>query len=136
MTSKRSKDLYDARKELQREGWDVSKASRFNSGSETVAHSVCKHLSAHYLRHELGYKVAFETTHQKRGEIDVLAWGQRETICIECETNPNNDVVRDKLDRYIHGTPIDEMFLLNVDEMPHDIHGAHAWIDEQTYQLL
>jgi hypothetical protein len=65
-----------------------------------------------------------------------LAWGQRETICIECETNPNNDVVRDKLDRYVHGTPIDEMFLLDVDEMPYDIHGAYAWVDDQTYQLL
>ena len=136
MTSKRGKDLYESRKELQDSGWDVTKASRFNSGSETINHSVCKHLSAHYLRHELGYKVAFETTHQKRGEIDVLAWGERETICIECETNPNNDVIRDKLDRYIHGTPIDEMFLLNVDEMPYDIHGAYTWVDDQTYQLL
>jgi len=136
MTSKRGKDLYESRKELQKNGWDVTKASRFNSGSETINHSVCKHLSAHYLRHELGYKVAFETTHQKRGEIDVLAWGERETICIECETNPNNDVVRDKLDRYIHGTPIDEMFVLNVDEMPYDIHGAYTWVDDQTYQLL
>ena len=134
--TKRSKDLYHNRKELESNGWGVVKSSRYNSGSETLAHSVCKLITGHYLKHDCGYKVDFEVEHPTRGEIDVLAWGETDSICVECETNPSDDTISDKIDRYVTGTPIRDMFLLNVDNLPVGWTEAYLWIDEQLYDIL
>jgi hypothetical protein len=132
MTDKRRYQEYADRTELEKCGWNVTKASKYNSGSETLQHSMCKNLVGHYLTHIKGRNVCFEATHAERGEIDVLAWGGDDApIAVECETSPVEDVVKDKIERYVHGTPIRECFVLNVNNMPTDIHEAYAWIESQ-----
>lgn len=134
--NKRRKDIFNHTRELKRNGWTFDKSNRYNSGSETVAHTVCKTLAGHYLAHEHGYQVGFEVTHEDRGEIDVVAINEDEIICVECETSPTEDVVDDKLSRYVDGTLIRDMFLLNVNDMPHEWMAAYEWIDSQIYSSL
>lgn len=132
MTDKRRYQEYADRTELSKCGWNVTKASRYNSGSETLAHAVCKVLVGHYLTHIKGRNVCFEATHGERGEIDVLAWGNEDTpIAVECETSPTDDVINDKIDRYVKGTPIRECFVLNPNEMPENYFKAFEWIENQ-----
>jgi len=129
-----SRDEYDERTRLQKQGWNVQKATRYNSGSETARHSVCKTLVGHYLHHELAYNVSFEITHEERGEIDVLAWGVPERIsplAVECETSPTVETVEHKLERYVHGTPIKECYVLDVGAMPEGIMPAYSWVEDQ-----
>jgi len=123
---------YNDRKNLQYHGWDVNKASRYNSGSETVRHSVCKTLVGHYAVQEMGGRVSFEVPHPDRGEIDVLIYGlDGAPIAVECETSPAPDVVESKLSRYVDGTPMRECYVLTVDNMPENITDAYEWIGEQ-----
>jgi len=134
--TKRERDMYDVRKELERNGWSFDKSTRYNSGSETVAHATCKNLAGHYLEHEHAYQVSFEVAHKERGEVDVVGIRENDIIAIECETSPTEEVVDDKLSRYVEGTPIRDMFLLNVNEMPHEWMMGYRWIDGQIYASL
>lgn len=134
--TKRNRELYESRKILRNHDWDVSNSSRFNSGSETLAHSVCKQVAGHYLHAELGYHIGFEVSHPERGEIDVLAWNEDDIVCVECETSPTDDVIDDKLSRYVEGTPIRDMFILNVSELPAEWSHAYKWVDEQLFVVL
>jgi len=121
---------------LRKGGWTFDKSHRYNSGSETVAHATCKNLAGHYLQHEHGYQVGFEVTHEDRGEIDVVGIRESDIICVECETSPTGEVVDDKLERYVQETPIRDMFLLNVSELPAEWMEAYRWIDNQIYASL
>lgn len=129
-----SREEYNQRTQLQKANWQVQKATRYNSGSETVRHSICKTLAGHYLHHEQDYSVSFEVVHDQRGEIDVLAWGLDDRIsplAVEVETSPTDDVVKSKLSRYVHGTPIQECFVINVSEMPDAIRPAYDYVTNQ-----
>jgi len=134
--NKRQKDIYDGTKELQRAGWGFDKSHRYNDGSSTVAHATCKNLAGHYLEHEHGYHVGFEVEHESRGEVDVIGVRENDIIAVEAETSPTQDVVDDKLSRYVEGTPIRDMFLLNVNKLPAEWMEAYKWIDSQIYASL
>jgi len=127
------KDQYDklgSHMTLTNADWHVSKASRYNSGSETLAHSSLKHIVGHYLTHECGYRVAFEVE-MPQGEVDVLGYSTDDIIIVECETSPTDDVIQEKLDKYVHGEPPRDMFLLNVNDSPANIFECYEWVAEE-----
>ena len=91
MTSKRDKEMWSQKRTLKDAGWQVYQESRFNKGSELLAHSLCKAIVGHYLAHEHNFNVCFEVPHEgDRGEIDILAWNQEDILCVECETDPQD----------------------------------------------
>jgi len=116
---------------LKDAGWNCQKNNqvRFNGGSERVTHSVAKMLVAHAGK-EAGYRVSSEVSHPERGEIDILLFGcdARISLAVECETNVQDDVVEDKVSRYIRGTPIDDIAVIAVDELPENIPEAYEKI--------
>jgi len=135
--TKRGKEMWSQKRTLKDSGWDVYQSDRYNSGSETLAHSLCKAIVGHYLAHEYNFNVCFEVAHEgDRGELDLLAWSEEDILCVECETAPEDDVISDKLDRYVHGTPIREMFTLDPLEMPAEWMEAYKWVDEQLFQSI
>lgn len=129
--TKRAYDEWYPRRKLNESGWDVSKPDsvKFNSGSETCRHAVAKMIAAYYLKQE-GYRISSEVRHPDRGEIDILAYSPERVIAVELETSPTEDVIRDKVDRYVHG-PIQDCFVLNVGQMPENILDALEWVDNQ-----
>lgn len=120
-------------RELQTAGWSVTKTNqiRFNGGSESEKHIAVKSLVG-LAGKEAGYRVSSEVTHQHRGEIDVLLFGcpDRLTLAIEVETNPTDDVIEDKFDRYVDGTPIDDMITLNLENMHPNVNQSYGYINE------
>ena len=128
--TKRQYDDWRGRQRLTDAGWNVSKTDsiQFNAGSETFRHLVAKSAAAFYLKHDQGYRVDSEVTHPERGEIDILAWNADDIIAVECETAPTEEVITDKLERYYEGTPIRDVFVINVTEMPAEILPAYEWI--------
>lgn len=100
---------------LKQAGWDVDKTQsvKFNGGSESLAHMVCKLLAADVCR-DVGYRVDTEVE-GPHGEIDVLAYHpKRLTYCIEIETNASDDVIQDKKQRYVDSNQvIDEIWVLD-----------------------
>jgi len=134
MSDKRRNNQYEGRKRLRTNGWDVRQDSRYNSGSETVRHSICKQLAGHYLKHELDYRVDMEVPHETRGTVDVLAWGKPDRIsplAVECETSPTQAVEQQKYEAYYVGTPIQELYVLNVSEMPDTTMDAYEWVSKR-----
>jgi len=133
--TKREYEEATHRRELQDCGWDVRKRDSvaFNSGSETARHAVCKMLVAHYLKQEQGYRIDSEVEHNDRGEIDIVAYGLEDepAFAVECETSPTEDVIEDKIERYVYNTPMRDVFVLNVTEMPSDIMDAYAWVESE-----
>jgi len=129
-----NKDNWQEYRELQTAGWDVQKQNqvRFNGGAETIPHAVSKMLVAH-AGHNAGYRVSSEVEHSHRGEIDILLYGNpdRLTYAVECETSPTMDVVEDKIDRYVNGTPIDDMVLINVSKMPVDMLEGYEFVQAE-----
>lgn len=118
-------------RELQSAGWDARKETSisFNSGSETLAHAQCKFLTG-WCYHERGFRVNSEVEMDK-GEVDILAYNAEESIVVECETSPTDDVVSDKINRYVFDQPPRECFILNVNEMPlHALEGL-GWVKDQ-----
>jgi len=136
--TKRDKEMWSQKRELKDAGWQVYQESRFNSGSETLAHSLCKAIVGHYLAHEHNFNVCFEVPHDgDRGEIDIVAWSQDDIISIECETAPEDEIISDKLNRYVkNGSPIREMFVLDPLEMPAEWMEAYKWVDQELFQSL
>jgi RecB family endonuclease NucS len=112
---------YTAYRQLKDAGVDVRKHNqvRFNAGSETTKHAVCKTLVAKALLAN-GYRVDSEVD-MKHGTVDILGWGNADRLVyvIELETSPTAEVKEDKLQRYVHQQPgIDDMLLVNVSQMP------------------
>jgi len=120
-------------RELQTAGWSVTKTNqiRFNGGSESEKHIAVKSLVG-LAGKEAGYRVSSEVTHQHRGEIDVLLFGcpDRLTLAVEAEHNQTDDVVADKLDRYVMGTPIDDMVVLDLDDMHPNVNHCYGYIKQ------
>lgn len=129
MSSKRQQQEYEQRRELQNQGWDVSKrdAVAFNAGSENQRHVFCK-LAVAWVLKEREYRIDSEVE-MGNGTVDIVAYGRedRDMIAVEVETSPVEEVVQDKLERYYHGEPVREVFVLNVSEMPNGIQEAVEW---------
>jgi len=132
MSDKRKLDDWNARKELERAGWDVSKedAVKFNSGSETLAHASLKLTVAWYLKQECGYRIDTEVE-MSNGEVDVLAWTAGDIIVVECETSPTEAVVSDKIARYVENEPPRECWVLNVNDAPEERSTCYRWVSEE-----
>jgi len=135
MTDRRTRAEFDSRKELQSYGWDVQQrdAVAFNSGSETLKHAVAKLLVARVCK-SADYRVDTEVE-MEHGEVDVLAYGhpRRANIVVEVETNPQDNVIADKIERYIEGEPVRECFVIDPAEMPTDMLAAEDWIRRQIW---
>lgn len=120
MSNARTKKECTDRHKLRQAGWDVSKTDtiQFNSGSETYAHLCLKSAAAYYLKKELNYRVDSEVENPG-GEVDILAYGHpdRNPIVVEVETSPTEEVIADKIERYVKGQPVRDLFVLN----PNDI---------------
>jgi len=124
----RTQREFHHRKTLRDAGWDVPQRDSvaFNGGSETPEHFFAKAAVAYVLKQD-GYRVASEVE-GPTGEIDVVAYGtDDEPIAVEVETSPTDEVVQDKLERYVHGQPFRDMFLLDVDELPATFDEAVEW---------
>lgn len=117
---------------LRHNGWEIQKrdAVEFNHGSETLRHATAKLLAAWCLRQK-AYRVDTEVSHYSRGAIDVLGYAGTRIVAVELETSPTEEIIEDKLNRYVSGTPINEMFLINISEMPENILDAYEWIEDQ-----
>lgn len=132
--TKRQRDEYTSRRAIQDAGWRIGQEDKvaFNSGSETVRHATCKLLVGHYLKHEKGYRIDSEVEHEDRGEIDIAAYAlEGAPIAVECETSPTEEVIKDKLERYVYGTIFRECHVVNVTEMPDNIMEAYEWVSNQ-----
>jgi len=119
-----NQDQLTAYRELKDENVQVTEHNqiRFNSGSEMVEHLCLKAITG-YIGHMNGYRVGSEVE-LPHGEIDVLLWGHpdRLTYAVEVETSPTQDVIQDKLNRYVHtNTVIDELIVINVNDAPLDV---------------
>lgn len=128
------KSQYTEYRELHNHGVQVTKENsvKFNAGgeSESPIHIVAKSLSAMVLL-ENGYRVSSEVEVPK-GEIDIVGWGNpdRLTLAVEAEQNVSDDVVRDKLDRYVGGTPIDDLVVLDLDDMHPNVNHSYGYIKQ------
>jgi len=132
MTTKREYDDYTTRTVLENAGWQVEKqdAVKFNSGSETLPHASLKLITCWYLKQECGYRVDTEVE-MPHGDVDVLAWDANDIIIVECETAPTDEVISDKIARYVDGQPPRECWVLNPNEMPEKTLEAYEWVSEE-----
>jgi hypothetical protein len=135
MTAKEQR-RYKEYQSLRREGVLLRKPVQactilFNSGSETTPHRVAKTLCAEAMNNA-GWVVDAEIEMQD-GEADLIAWGRRDypTWCIEIETDPPEGVVNDYLEQYVHNTPIDDLCVLRIEDMPNEMDAALGWVEQQ-----
>lgn len=116
---------------LKHSGADVQKHNqiRFNGGSETIRHVVCKALAG-YVGQINGYRVSSEVELENGGQIDVVLFGHPERLsyAVEIETSPVEWVVNEKLDRYVKDTAIDELVVINPNEVPLNVLEAADYI--------
>ncbi len=134
--TKRQRDEYQDRADLQDAGWAVEKrdAIAFNGGSETTRHVALKAIAGKVLR-DHDYRVSSEVTHEDYGEIDVLGYGgDGPPFAVEIETNPNREVVDSKLDRYVRSNDvIRECFVLPAEDAPSGFEAAYEWVDGRLF---
>lgn len=127
--TKRQRNEYEQRRELQNCGWRVEQTDKieFNSGSETKTHIQTKVAAAIVLQ-ERDYRIDSEVE-MGNGTVDLLGYGRDDgdIIVVECETSPTKEVIKDKLDRYYHGQPPRECFVLNCNECPTDFIESVEW---------
>jgi len=118
---------------LQMNGIDVQKTSqiRFNHGSETLKHELCKLIVGH-IGKNMGYNVASEVEIENVGETDIVLWGNqnRLTYCVEVETSPTKETMADKRNRYVRG-PIEDMLSVNVTECPVNYLEAQEYVADE-----
>lgn len=122
--NKRDYDRRQRYRELQNTGWQVTIENnlRPNDGSESFEHYMAKAVTCHILEGRgLGYST--EVEHNHRGEIDVLWHGPEDgaALAIEIQDDMSDETLSDKLDRYVHGTPIRDMLVINLDDLPEDM---------------
>lgn len=135
--TKRQKARYERVRELQSAGWQVTKgnAIRPNHGSETASHWQAKAAVA-YVLEDRGLGYSSEVEHEETGAtIDVLWHGPEDgsPVAIEVETNPTDGVVSEKLEQYVYGEPMRDMFLLDVDGCPEKFTEAVAWAEDGLF---
>lgn len=133
------KHQYEPYRCLQDHGVEVPKTRQppMNAGgkSETTVHYVAKQLVAFVGAQNYGYMTAVEVE-TPNGQIDCLLWGHNErlTYAVEIESSPIEEVVSDKLDRYVHQIgPIDDMVLINANNIPMDMVEAKDHIEQAIF---
>ena len=74
-----------------------------------------------------------EASHGDRGEVDVLCHGPPDgaPFAVEVETSPTTETIQEKHQKYIDGSPLRELFVLNVSDCPENILDAYEWVSEQ-----
>lgn len=131
--TKRERNEYEQRRTLQNAGVRVDKRDVIqpNHGSETFKHKLGKLAVAHVLE-ERGYRYDSEVE-VPDGEIDMLGYANAEKDCIavEIETSPTQEVITNKIERYVENLPIRECFVLNANEIPMDGMEAVEYVKEQ-----
>lgn len=132
--TKRERDEYQQRRELNAAGWDVRKRDSvaFNSGSESPEHITCKALVSWYLKQQ-GYRVSTEVENQDgTAEADIVAYGRDEpAFIVECETGITDAIREKKLSQFFHNEPYCEAYLLEVENMPDSIDEIIDWIQAE-----
>jgi hypothetical protein len=121
-------------RELQDHGVEADSQNKVcpNVGSESFRHLLAKSVVAHIALNN-GYRVDSEVN-IKGNQMDLLLWGNRErlTLCVEVETSPTEEVKQSKLEQYVKGVPaIDDMYLLNLNEMPESRLEVLEWASDQ-----
>lgn len=135
--NKRTRDEYDDRNALQKEGWRVHKPDsvKFNSGSETKAHLATKTAVAYILR-EKGYRISTEVTNETGdSEIDVVAYaGDGKPFGVEVETDLAREVKLDKIERYVKSNDIiRDCFFLEVLDAPESFSECCEWVSGELF---
>lgn len=135
--TKRQHDRYERLRELQSAGWQVTKgnAIRPNSGSETQSHWQAKAAVA-YVLEDRGLGYSSEVTNDETGAtIDILWHGPADgsPVAIEVETKPTRDVISEKIEKYVTGEPVRDVFILAVEDCPDNFTEAVEWAEEELF---
>lgn len=126
----RQKRAYEHRDVLTSNGWSVSKRDSvaFNSGSETLAHATAK-LAIAWVYKQQGYRVSSECAKDGVGEIDLVVYGTEDPpLAIEVERNMTDEVIRDKISRYVDGEPYRDCIPVDGDTIP-DVTPLKTWAE-------
>jgi len=136
MMKKQQKIELEQRKQLQSDGRDVNleQSIKSNDGfvNETELHLIAKIFSAKHLS-SLGYRINTEVTHEDgHAEIDLIAYGHAErlTYAVEIETNPDDDVLESKRQKYLTEN-IDDMLTVDCRGMPMNMIDAQRYIQDE-----
>lgn len=136
--TKRQYDEYSQRRELEAAGWRVQQRDSiaFNSGAESQNHYQTKAAAA-WVLHQNNYRVDSEVeitdNQQTIGEVDLLGYGRGDgdIIVVECEQNPTQEIIKDKLEKYYHNQPPREVFVLSVEDCPSDFSESITWVQDE-----
>jgi len=120
-------------RELKDYGVSISKHNHteHNAGSETIPHSVAKHLVG-VVGVRNGYRVSSEVE-IKGKQADVVLWGNpdRLSYVVECETGLTQETKNQKVLNYVEGTPIQDIQFIEVTNLPVDMIEAYAYVAEE-----
>jgi len=135
MSDARQQAKYSDLRTLQNAGWTIHTKRNHvvpNDGSESDAHLLFKTAALQVLT-DADYRVASEVEHDERGEVDILGYGhpEREIIAIEIERNSDSQIIADKLERYVAGTPMSECYVVDPTS-PISMGSAKAQIRRET----
>lgn len=129
MSNLRTQQEFRQRQVLKEAGWSVSQTDsiEFNAGSESYEHFLTKSIVAYEMK-KRGFRVASEVE-GPGGEVDLVFYGTEDhPLAIEVEKNITEEVIQDKLERYVYGEPFRDMLVIDVDELPENIDEARTWI--------
>jgi len=136
MMKKQQKIELEQRKQLQSDGWDVNLEQSIKSNDgfvhETELHLIAKVFSAKHLS-SLGYRINSEVVHEDgHAEIDLIAYAHAErlTYAVEIETNPDDDVLESKREKYLTES-IDDMLVVDCRGMPMNMIDAQRYVQDE-----
>jgi len=103
-------------------------STEHNAGSETIPHSVAKHLVG-VIGVRNGYRVSSEVDIKEKC-ADVILWGHpdRLSYVVECETGLTQETKNQKVLNYVEGTPIEDIQFIEVNNVPVDMIEAYSYI--------
>lgn len=128
----RTQQEFRQRQVLKEAGWSVSQTDsiEFNAGSESYEHFVTKSIVAYEMKNR-GFRVASEVE-GPGGEIDLVFYGTEDhPLAIEVEKDITEEIIQDKLERYVYDEPFRDMITIDVDELPDDLQKAREWVQNQ-----
>lgn len=117
-----NKDIWQEFQDLKATGLELESENsiKFNSGSETIIHAASKAIAGRILI-DNGYRVNSEVECD-RGEIDLVCWSdERLNYAVEFEHDVLQETKKDKLQRYVRETGLDDMILIDLNTCSTDI---------------
>jgi len=130
--TKRQRDEYEQRREIQDSGWKLDKEDKicFNGGSETDRH-FCTKAQVGWFLSQQGYRIDSEVVNQaETAEADIVAYGNGEPpFVVECETGITDEIKAKKMEQFYHGTPFCEVYILEVLNLPEDRAEQLEWLE-------